>query len=143
VSATAASLPGGPPGSAACSTGVGCPLPDQQGWAIGDDNPNGGLWALDNLKPTADGTNSALCWRGVYFDVDTFADCGPGTGDEFTVTYYNDDACSGIPGSLRAGPLPITLSNKFATGNVTGQGSVSLVEFQYEGTHAPVAVSSG
>jgi hypothetical protein len=127
----------------ACSTGVGCQLPDQQGWALSDDNPNGGLKALDNLKVTTSGTIQAVCWWGLYFNFDTFADCGPGTGDLFTVTYFNDDACSGIPGSLRAGPLPITLTNKFATGNVASASGISMVEYQYEATHAPVAVSAG
>ncbi len=140
----AAALPaGGSPGPAACSAGVGCQLPDQKGWALSDDNPNGGLMALDNLKVTASGTIRALCWWGVYFDFGAFADCAPGTGDDFTVSYYNDDGCTGMPGSLRAGPLSITLSNKFATGNVASSSGITMAEFQYEATHAPVAVSAG
>ena len=130
--------------AAACSTGVGCQLPDQKGWAISDDNPNGGLWeAQDNLKVTASGTIQALCWWGVYFDFGTNSDCGPGSGDHFSVTYFNDDACSGVPGSVRAGPLPLLLSSKVATGNVASSSGISMAEFQYAGTHAPVAVTAG
>src|SRR5688572_22224212 len=95
------------------------------------------------MQVTTNGTIQSLCWWGVYFNLDAYADCGPGTGDRFSVTYYNDDACSGVPGSLRAGPLPLTLSNKFATGNVASASGISMAEFQYEGKHAPVAVNAG
>ena len=139
----ASALAGDSASAAPCSTGVGCQLPDQKGWALSDDNPHGPLEALDNMKVTASGTIRALCWWGVYFDFGAFSDCGPGTGDAFTVTYYNDDACSGIPGSLRAGPLPIFLSSKVATGNVASSSGITMAEFQYEGTHAPVAVNAG
>ena len=141
--ATATPAAGNPPAAAPCSTGVGCQLPDQQGWAVSDDNPNGGLAAIDNMKVTATGTIGALCWWGCYFDFNTFGDCGPGTGDDFTVIYYDDDTCSGLPTSVRAGPLPLTLTNAFATGNVATHAGISLNEFQYEATHAPVAVSAG
>jgi hypothetical protein len=151
LSAAAAGVPasalaarsGGPEGTPACSTGVGCQIADLKGWALSDDNPNGGLSALDNFKVQASGTIQTLCWWGVYFDFSSFADCGPGSGDSFTVTYFNDDACSGIPGSVRAGPLPLVLSNKFATGNVASSSGISMAEYQYEATHAPVAVSAG
>ena len=143
LAAAAAPAASGSTGQAPCGTGVGCQLPDQQGWALSDDNPNGGLTALDNLKVTASGAIGALCWWGVYADFTTFGDCGPGTGDSFTVTYYDDDTCSGMPGSLRAGPLPITLTSKLATGSVASHAGISLAEYQYEATHAPVPVTAG
>jgi hypothetical protein len=121
---------------------VGCQLPDQQGAQVSNKNAaNGWLWVHDNFKTTASGNISSLCWWGCYVDLVAAADCGPGLGDAFSVTYYSDGDCSATPGQVRAGPFPVTLTNKFATGSVVG--AAGLAEYQYEGTHAPFAVNAG
>ena len=141
---------GGAPVPVSCTTGVGCQLPDQMGHggsgtlaATSDNNPGAGFQVADNISPTASGSISSLCWWGLYLDFTLFADCGPGTGDAFTVIYYNDDAGGTIPGSVRAGPFALSLSAKFATGNVVCAGTLCIAEYQFEASHAPVAVSAG
>lgn len=129
-------------GTAPCTSGVGCQIPDQQGWALADDNPGGGLKALDNFKVAADGAIGAVCWWGVYYDFEPGVDCGPGTGDEFSIAYY-DDGCLGTPGSLRAGPFEVTLSSKAATGNVASSGGIVMAEYRYEASHPPITVQVG
>src|SRR5262245_64066371 len=90
-------------GTPSCSTGVGCQFPDQQGWQLSDGNPIGRLWAFENFKPTASGNVSSLCWWGTYWDFSSSSDCAPGAGDSFKVTYYRDDDCDGVSGSVIAG----------------------------------------
>jgi hypothetical protein len=128
--------------SVSCSTGVGCQFPDQVTGQLSDKNDaNGWLWGYDNFKATASGTITSLCWWGYYVDFSAPGDCAPGTGDAFTVTYYSDGDCSGIPGPVRAGPFTVTLTNKFATGNLVGASGKA--EYQYECAHLPVAVGAG
>jgi hypothetical protein len=140
---------GGGTNAVSCSTGVGCQLPDQQGHggsgtlaATSDLNPNAGYRVAEAIHTNGAGSISSLCWWGIYFNFSTFTDCGPGPGDHFTVTYYNDDAGGTTPGSLRAGPFSVT-AVKSATGNVLCAGTTCIGEWQYETTHAPVSVSSG
>jgi probable HAF family extracellular repeat protein len=73
-------------------------------------------------------------------DFDAGADCGPGTGDDFTVTYYNNDTLAGLtPGSLRASHA-VTLTDKFLTGCLL----VDLFEeWQFAASHPPVPVTAG
>lgn len=136
-------------GPVSCATGVGCQIPDQQGHggsgtlaATSDLNPNAGFLVADGFRPTASGSISSVCWWGVYIDFGLFADCGPGTGDKFSITYFNDDNGS-IPGSLHAGPFSVNLDNKFSTGNFLVAGSLAVAEYQFEATHPPVSVTAG
>lgn len=129
-------------GTAACSLAVGCQAPDQQGWALSDDNPAGGLRALDNLRIAADGAITSVCWWGVYFEFASSADCGPGAGDDFTVSYY-EDGCLGVPGALRAGPFHVGAATKTATGATAGSSGFVAAEYRYEATHAAVPVLAG
>ncbi|MHC4094361.1 MAG: hypothetical protein ACYSVY_29515, partial [Planctomycetota bacterium] len=101
---------------------------------------NAGFAVADNLQVTADGNITGLCWWGVYYDFVAGVDCGPGSGDIFSVAYFNNDSLGGLaPGSVRASHA-ITLTDKFLTGcNLGG----ILDEWQFSGTHPPVPVSAG
>jgi hypothetical protein len=132
-------------GGPTCANPVGCQLPDQQGHggggtlaATSDRNPAANFEVADNFEVTANGSITSVCWWGVYFDFGAGVDCGPGTGDSFQITYYNDDAGGSIPGSLKAGPFSVT-PTKATTGNIV----LFLAEWQFEATHAAVPVSAG
>lgn len=139
----------GPNGVPSCASGVGCQLPDQQGHggsgtlaATSDLNPGAGFRVAENLSMTGAGNLSSVCWWGIYFNFGAGSDCGPGPGDQFTITYYNDDGGGTVPGSLRAGPFSVTPS-KATTGNVVCAGTTCIAEWQFEATHTPFAVSAG
>jgi hypothetical protein len=127
-----------------CPTGVGCQIPDQEGHGASGvlaatSDLNAGFTVADNFVSPAAGSISAICWWGLYIN---FAagqiDCSPGPGDLFTITYFNDDAGGAIPGTVYAGPFPLTVNNKFATGN----NILGISEWQFEGSHAPVSVAA-
>ncbi|MCC6409172.1 MAG: hypothetical protein IT453_18580 [Planctomycetes bacterium] len=132
-----------------CSTGVGCQLPDQQGHggsgtlaATSDLNPAAGFRVAESVSTTSAGSIGSVCWWGIYFNFGSGTDCGPGPGDQFSITYYNDDAGGTVPGSVRAGPFSVT-AVKSATGNVVCAGTTCIAEWQFEASHAPVAVGAG
>ncbi|MEE8130615.1 MAG: hypothetical protein V3T48_10015, partial [Vicinamibacterales bacterium] len=125
--------------------GVGCQLPDQLGHGAGgilaatsDLNPNFGFRVADTMLPTAGGVVSNVCWWGSYFNFDLGTSCFS-VNDDFSVSYYQDDAGGGIPGTLIAGPLPVILTGKFATGNML---LGFIPEYQYEAFHAPVLLGN-
>ena len=127
-----------------CTTGIGCQLPDQEehgaGGRVVKSDLSSGTRAADTFAPTQDGDVSEICFWGVY--VDGFADCAPGPGDSFSVTYYANDAGGDVPGSVIAGPLPLSIASKQATGQ-----QVAIVaqhpEYRFHATHAPVALAAG
>lgn len=138
--------------SLSCDTGcnaMGCQLPDQLGHGAGgiigatsDLNVNAGFQVADTFKPTISGSITEVCWWGLYIDFSTNTDCGvtgPGTGDNFTITYYLDDVDSTIPGTSFAGPFPVSASAT-ATGNVIPSGIGDLVQYTYTAIHPPVSV---
>lgn len=142
-------LTGGQSFGVTCATGVGCQFPDQLGHggggtvgATSDNNPGAGFQVADTFEAAASGSVSDLCWWGIYVDFGLLVDCGPGTGDSFSVTYYNDDGSGTTPGSVLAGPLALSTTS-FATGNTIATGIGPIAEYQYEASHAPVAVTSG
>ena len=132
------------------ATAGGCQLPDQLGHGAAntvaiasDSNPLAGSRAAGNFRPLSSGTVAGLCWWGAYIDFSSPAGCGPGGGDAFSVSYYADDAGGLVPGTPFAGPLPVTLTTAFATGNELDTFVGKVDEYQFEGTHAPVAVTGG
>ena len=131
----------------ACDSGVGCQFPDQQphgagGTLASTSDLASGFTTSENIRVTQDGDITALCFWGIYFDFGLFADCGPGTGDDFTVTYYADDMGGTIPGSVLAGPFSVSVT-KGLTGNVLDAGGTIIPEWQFEATHPPVSVTNG
>lgn len=141
---------GGQQNGVTCNTGVGCQLPDQLGHggsgtlaATSDLNPAAGFIVADDFTAPSGGSVSSVCWWGIYFNFSTFTDCGPGTGDAFRIAYYNDDAGGSVPGSLAGGPFLVSLSNKFATGNLVCAGTTCIAEYQFEASHAAVALNAG
>ena len=131
---------------------VGCQSPDQAGHGSGgivggtsDMNPSAGYRVADTFNPTASGAVSNVCWWGFYIDFGGPADCGidgPGTGDNFTVEYYLDDAGGSEPGTLLAGPFTVT-SSVAPTGEVIPSGIGDLIQYQYSASHKPVNVNAG
>ena len=138
--------------AAACDTSVGCQLPDQGGHGSGgiigatsDNNPDAGFQVADTFHPMADGSVASVCWWGMYIDFSGPADCGvdgPGTGDDFSITYYLDDGDGTTPGTVLAGPMSVAAS-AVATGNVIGSGIGDIIEYEYTASHDPVAVTGG
>lgn len=134
------------PNPATPPPGQGCQLPDQMGHgqagyvALTSDRTSPFVVA-DCIKPLNDGFLTHAAWWGAYINVvfGLGTDCGPGPGDDFQITYYNDD--NGHPGTVLAGPFSVGLSEKFQTGNQL-QGFAD--EWQFQSTfHAPVAVTAG
>jgi len=130
-----------------CEGGVGCQNPDQEGHgaagtlaATSDLNPNAGFRVADNFSAETGGVIENVCWWGVYIDFAAgVVPCDPGPGDNFTITYYNDDAGGSVPGTIFSGPHTVTVNAKFATGNLLA-GFVP--EIQFEGSHEPVEVGT-
>jgi len=130
-----------------CEGASECQLPDQSGHGAGgtvgatsDANPNAGFVVADNFVASSTGTITSVCWWGFYFDFNLTADCGLGTGDDFTITYYNDDA--GSPGSTLAGPFLVP-PLKSESGNTISTGAGPIVEYVFEATHPGVSVNAG
>ena len=71
----------------ACDNPSNCQLPDIKNF------PGGVILTSastqDNFVPTTSGSITAVCWWGAY--IEGSADCGPGPGDDFTVTYYSNN----------------------------------------------------
>jgi hypothetical protein len=132
-----------------CDLGNTGQLPDQLGHgaagtvgATSDANPGAGFQVADNFEPVADGSVSGLCFFGIYVNFSLLIDCGPGDGDNFSVTYYNDDGSGLTPGSVLAGPMPLTITSSGPTGLSIATGIGPIDEYVYNATHSAVAVSA-
>jgi hypothetical protein len=125
--------------------GQGCYLPDQQGHgasqvlaATSDRNASVGYEAAECFCPLQDSNLTHAVWWGGYYDFLFGSDCGPGQGDDFRITYYDNNG--GVPGNVIAS-FDVGLAQKFATGN----DYIGIInEWQFQSTfHAPVPVSAG
>ena len=138
-----------------CETGcsaIGCQSPDLAGHgssgiigATSDTNPGAGFQVADTFNPTVSGVITEVCWWGLYIDFGLNVDCGvdgPGTGDNFTITYYLDDGDSTIPGTMFAGPFAVS-SSVAPTGDVIPSGLGDIVQYAYSAYHSPVKVQAG
>jgi hypothetical protein len=121
--------------SYSCSNGVGCQFPDLISGFYS--SPNSGYIISDQFVPTTSSPVSSVCWYGGYWNPMTLLDCGPGPGDDFRITYYNDDA--GQPGTVLAGPFILSAVSKVATSN-TNLFGMFLQEWGYEAVHPPVSL---
>ena len=135
--------------SAGCNATAGCQLPDLGGHgsdgiigATSDANPSAGYIVADTFHPTASGALTDVCWWGMYIDFGASADCGPGTGDAFSITYYLDDADGTVPGSILAGPFDVP-SVGIPTGEIIGSGLGDITQYEYSASHPPVDVMQG
>ena len=131
---------------------VGCQPADLSGHGEGgyigatsDTNVDAGYLVADTFNPTTSGSVSQVCWWGFYIDFGLSADCGvdgPGTGDNFTITYYLDDAGSEVPGTLHAGPFTVP-SNVEASGDMIPSSLGDIVQYEYTAEHPAVDVLAG
>jgi len=131
---------------------TGCQPPDQTGQgadgivgATSDTNTGAGFVVADNFLPTTSGSISQVCWWGMYIDFSGPLDCGvdgPGTGDNFTVTYFLDDVDGTQPGTMIAGPFSVSTS-AIPTGEVIPSGIGDIVQYQYSANHDAFEVQSG
>jgi hypothetical protein len=133
------------PAVATCSDPARCHLPDQAGGNTSDLNPITGcnVRVADDFKVDVAGNVSSVCWYGFYVNLGGGTVCSPqgGSGDNFSVTLYNDNA--GVPGTVKAGPfggLTITKTNTGTTLNLDGIGIVN--EFKYETTITSTALTA-
>jgi hypothetical protein len=122
-------------GSGICgfSEGSNCHVMDPNSYRTGSDRRQG-VYSADDFEAT--GTPIAqMCWRGQYIDFpNPLTDCGPGPGDDFRITIYNDGG--GIPGSVRLSQN-VTATKAFA-------GTVRKRAYEYTATlPIPVSVSLG
>jgi hypothetical protein len=131
---------------------LACQMPDQQTHGI---PPDDGLVAVTSTAPLAvadtfaalvpGGINRA-CWWGTYVDfAGTPSPCAEldFPTDDFTVTYYNNDAASVLPGAIIAtftgGGLTVT---RGVTTLFIGSAAGNLLEVNYTATHALVNVNN-
>ncbi len=131
---------------------VGCQSPDLGGHgadgiigATSDTNPDAGYIVADTFNPTTSGAITQVCWWGLYIDFSGPTDCGvdgPGTGDNFTISYYLDDGDSSVPGTMFAGPYEVS-AGVSATGEYVPSGIGDLVQYEYSASHDPVKVQAG
>jgi hypothetical protein len=138
-----------------CSEGcnaTSCQSPDQSGHgadgiigATSDLNGAAGYQVADTVQPSASGEITQVCWWGMYIDFSGPFDCGvdsPGTGDDFSITYYLDDGDGTTPGTVHAGPFSVAAVT-VATGNVIPSGIGDITEWEYSASHPPVPVNAG
>ena len=131
---------------------TGCQTPDLGGHgaagiigATSDLNINAGYQVADTFHPTVSGAITQVCWWGLYIDFGTNTDCGatgPGTGDNFSITYYLDDGDSTIPGTILAGPYAVS-SVVAPTGELIASGIGDIVQYEYSATHPAVKIVAG
>jgi hypothetical protein len=127
---------GGGGGGGGCTTATFCQNPDLVNGFTSNDV--GSIFTVaDNFSPIASGSITDVCWWGVGFD--GFGDCSALMSDNFTITYYNDDANGICPGTLKAGPFPV-VGSRTATGNLL---LGVFTELLWSASHAPVAVNAG
>ncbi len=129
-----------------------CQSPDQTGHGSGgiigatsDMNGSAGYQVADTVQPSASGEITQVCWWGMYIDFSGPFDCGvdsPGTGDDFSITYYLDDGDGSAPGTVHAGPFSVAAVT-VATGNVIPSGIGDITEWEYSASHPPVPVNAG
>jgi hypothetical protein len=130
---------------------LACQTPDQLGHGI---PPDDGLVALTSTAPLAvadtfaaltPGGINRVCWWGTYVDFSgTPAPCTEVdfATDDFTVTYYNNDAATVLPGTViatfRGAGFTVT---RGVTTLLIGSGAGNLIEVAYTGTHALVNIN--
>ncbi len=107
-------------------------------------NSNGSTFRVaDDFTPATTGSISSVCWWGTYVD-DTFPEltCQGVAPDSFELRYF--DSVDGRPGSLIASfsqeANTLTVEGPAATGLLIAE---TLPEFEFTGTHDPVAVAAG
>jgi len=117
-----------------CDGGVGCQNPDQSGHgadgiigATSDLNP--GYSVADTLMASTDGAITQVCWWGMYIDFGASAPCDPVNPDDFTITFYADDAGGSEPGT-DMGTYAVTVARDL-TGNVIPSGIGDIPEYQF------------
>lgn len=119
------------------SSAANCRAPS--GWnAVASDAMHSTV--ADEFRSAANGAVNHLCWWGAYFDGS--GDCSSEAADDFTIRYFHDE--NGSPGELIA-------EFRQSAGTLAVEGPVrtysnlpdGLLEFEYTGTHANVAVQSG
>lgn len=121
-----------------CANSDGCENRDV--WNAYSSNRDDFLVA-DDFTPEADGSITNLCWWGTY--IDGAENCQSVESDTFEVRYFLDDG--GLPGKLLAGPF----SQSEGTLSVLGPARTGLLlsdtlrEYEYSGSHEPVAVEAG
>jgi hypothetical protein len=131
---------------------LACQTPDQLGHGI---PPDDGLVGLTSTAPLAvadtfaalvPGGINRTCWWGAYVDfAGTPAPCAEVDfpTDDFTVTYYQNDATNVLPGTVIS---TFTGAGLTVTRGVTtlliGSGVGNLIEVNYTGTHALVSINN-
>ncbi|UCC29087.1 MAG: hypothetical protein JSU86_12895, partial [Phycisphaerales bacterium] len=109
-----------------------CHMPDVS-WVLTSDLAT--PWqAADDFVPL--GTEiTEVCWWGVYLDPNTSTDCVPDSGDDFTITFYQNAA--GLPGAVLSSQS-VTVSKALA-GDFT-----SWTDYEYTALlPTPVSVTPG
>jgi subtilisin-like proprotein convertase family protein len=135
------------PGAPAAGPAGNCQSPDQQAHgcqeiqvSAASSDVAAGWAAADKFTPIAAAVINEVTWWGGYlsaFQVPP-ADCGPGPGDDFTITYYHDDAGGLLPGT------PIAVFDVNAIKVVTGEAIGGLAdEYMFVAVHPNVAVPAG
>ncbi|MEM7102515.1 MAG: IPTL-CTERM sorting domain-containing protein [Bacteroidota bacterium] len=104
--------------------------------ATSDANP--GFQVFDDFVASSTSVSS-ISWWGVYVDFNAGTiPCGPGTGDDFTISYHTDGGggpdveIASFSVSPASGPTGIVIP-------IIG----GLDEYGYQGTHAPVTLTVG
>ncbi len=113
--------------------------------AISDTNTGYNARVADNFTAATTDSITEACWWGLYADLGppTVGDCGPGTGDAFTITYYlNTPGSPNVPGAIHAGPFAVVPA-KALTGEIVPSAIGPIREYQFTAAHPPVAVQQG
>ncbi|RIK67153.1 MAG: hypothetical protein DCC66_12110, partial [Planctomycetota bacterium] len=97
----------------------------------------------DDFRPNVSGTITSVCWHGFYLNLAGGTVCSnqAGTGDDFRITIFNDNA--GVPGSVLSGPHAV-VPTKTADGFIPPIGSFGqATQWRYEATIPGVNVTAG
>ncbi len=129
----------GPP--IACDDPNNCQLPDIKNF------PGGVILTSastqDNFVPSTTGDITAVCWWGAY--IEGTADCGPGPGDNFTITYYtNNPGCpTGAPNVVIASFKVVAAKALTGMEFLLGGFPDPVAEYGFSASHPAVPVTAG
>ena len=127
-----------------CADRSACNLPDQgahAGFVLVLSDVGAGESVADNFTADVDGEIISVCFWGAYVDFGPLVDCGPGAGDDFTLTIYQD--AGGAPGAVLAS-MPI-VPTRTATGLIINTSIGPIDEYAYHAslpTWVPVAAGT-
>lgn len=81
----------------------------------------------------------SICWSGIFFDTATMMTCNPFPTNAFTITYYEDDLMTGLPGAEIMSFTGVEPSTIVPTGNFI----IGAEQHVFTAEHTPIDFEAG